>query len=119
MAARLGSHAMDIGLRLVRLRISTSYRPGTYYLDLRDKADRPWIVRISNHARRDRVPVPHIDLVSSNGLRGEQWGREQITRIAAGAFTWFESAGSHRIPSDRIQRLIDEARTEYRERRKA
>lgn len=94
MVVAAADHARAIGLAAVGFKRSRSPGPAgpspSFYLCMRDRLDRDWLLRISDHYTPRRVSVPHLDLVSRDGIAGRVELLAFIDRIAEGAALWHD-----------------------------
>lgn len=101
LALAVADEAKRVGLSVVRIGSSRTADSGSRYLELRDRAGRPWLLRISNH-RRPRTgnpnETPHFDLVSIDGRSGFEQACGWLTGIVDGWFEWFDPAEAIRQP---------------------
>ena len=93
LASALRDYAKAGGLTIYGLERSRVAISGSIYLTMADVAGRRWIVRVSNHRRPRRTghALPHVDLVSLDGVAGFKIGRELIDAIIAGTVPWFDA----------------------------
>lgn len=110
MSLWIGERAKKLGLRLLRIDRSKSVRSDSRYILVRDQGGRDWNIRISAHHRADRAVVPHIDLLTRDGVSGRVWLENRLADLAAGKFEWFDHKVTGREPPSRIRRLIDATR---------
>lgn len=93
LALRLCTAARELGLTVVTLK--TSLIPGSpsRYLTLRDAGKRHWLVRVSNHRMpiKSRGALPHLDLVSLDGVSGLPEASAFLQRIVTGSMPWFNA----------------------------
>lgn len=104
LAVALRDHAKAHGLTIGKLERSRVTASGSIYLSMIEASGRGWIMRVSNHRSRPRTghPLPHIDLVSLDGIAGLKVGRELIDAIVAGNVPWFDAdATVRRRPQSR------------------
>jgi hypothetical protein len=110
LAMRARAAALLAGLIVTDFRPSKANRGVSYYLTLSDQAKRSWLVRVSNHRRPDRAVVPHVDLVTRDGLLGGDWLCDAIQGIAAGLVEWFDYSETNKPVKARISRRIAKSR---------
>lgn len=98
LASALRDHAKACGLTIDRLERSRAAISGSIYLTMADATGRRWIMRISNHRRPRRTghAIPHVDIVSLDGVAGLKIGRELIDAIVTGAVPWFDADATAR-----------------------
>lgn len=93
LALALREHALKSGLTMCRLERSRVKHSGSIYLTMAQPSGRAWIMRVSNHMRPRRTghALPHIDLVSFDGVSGFNVGRGLIDSLIAGDVPWFDA----------------------------
>ncbi|SCW55822.1 hypothetical protein SAMN02927924_01337 [Sphingobium faniae] len=113
LALKLGEAAADCRLTLVCIRASRNPGSCSRYIHLSDRADRPWLIRISNHRMpaKNWQAVPHLDLVSLDGQSGFREAAEFLQRVGRGEAEWFD-------PCDRDERAAVRSRRSRKVRRK-
>ncbi len=92
LAVALRDYAIAQGLAIDKLERSRIRASGSIYLAMTDRARRRWIMRVSSHRRPRRTnhAVPHVDLISLDGVAGIAIGRRLIDDIIAGNVPWFD-----------------------------
>lgn len=92
LAVALRDYASAQGLAIDKLERSRVRISGSIYLAMIDRSGRCWNLRVSNHRRPSRTghAIPHIDLVSLDGVAGIAVGRRLIDDIIAGTVPWFD-----------------------------
>ena len=105
LTLRLIDHARALGLRTT-LETSRTKASPSRYVEMIDRLDHRWIVRISNHRHCARTgrDQPHLDFVSFDGVSGEDKLHDFIAKIASGALVWFETDRSPRMKQQRGRR---------------
>jgi hypothetical protein len=114
MALRIGAHIRAVGCKVNSTRLSRNTRSNSVYIHFTSSADKIWVVRISDHHRPDRSEIPNFDLISRDGVRGEEWLRDCISSAAVGGVQWFDSAETGRMPSAKEQKLIGKSKCKSR-----
>lgn len=94
MATRLATHARELGLTVVRVKRSRHKRGQSFYLQVRDDGWNIWVLRVSDHGAYGCFDHPHFDLVSRDGVSGEQWMADSLAIIAGGGKAWFDTRGT-------------------------
>lgn len=98
LAVALRDYALARGLTIGKLERSRVAISGSIYLTMAESSGRSWIMRVSNH-RRPRSTghaVPHVDLISLDGIAGLKVGRELIDAIVVGTVPWFDAEATVR-----------------------
>jgi hypothetical protein len=92
LAVALRDYAIAQGLAIDKLTRSRVAASDSIHLAMTDLAGRCWNMRVSNHRRPRRTghAVPHVDLVSLDGVAGIAVGRRLIDEILAGNVPWFD-----------------------------
>lgn len=105
LALKVSEAAAHCGLTLVCIRASRNPGSCSRYVHLSDRAERPWLVRVSNHRMpaKNWQPVPHLDLVSLDGQSGLREAAEFLQRVGRGEAAWFD-------PCDRDERAAVRSR---------
>lgn len=106
MAVRLGRHIRAVGCTVKETLRSRSPRSNSVYVTFLCPAHKIWKVRIADHHRPDRAAIPNFDLVSRDGVRGEEWLIDCISAAAVGGVEWFDSEATARMPSAKELKLI-------------
>lgn len=98
LAVALRDHAQARGLSIDKLERSRLVASGSIYLSMTEASGRGWIMRVSNHRRPLRTghAVPHLDLISLDGVAGLKVGRDLIDAIVAGSLPWFDAEATIR-----------------------
>lgn len=111
LAIRVGEAATACQLRLVSIHSSRSAGSWSRYVNVRDRMDRPWLVRVSDHMIpvRNWHPLPHLDFVSRDGKSGLPDAARFLESIDQGSAMWFD-------PEDRAVRKA--FRRQFRESRR-
>lgn len=104
LACAAADRAKEKGLANVGFKRSKHADSNSFYLSMRDRTGRTWHVRISEHYRPRRSPVPQFDVVSRDGIAGRTEPLAIVDRIAAGTAPWFESEGTARPHRKRRRR---------------
>lgn len=103
LALRLRAVGLGLGLTGGGMDCSRVRHSPSRMLRFEDGHRRPWLVRVSNHfcPRKTGHPRPHLDLVTFDGVAGEQEAGRVLMRIARGELPWWDAG---RAPKRRGQR---------------
>jgi len=90
IALALAEHARGHGMVVVRMLCSRVRNSATKHLQLRDAANRLWLVRVSDHLAPigTGYDLPHFDLVSRDGTTGAEAGFCWLNQVARGEIVW-------------------------------
>lgn len=98
LALRLTDVARGLGFA-IQLKRSRATGSPSFYLYATGPDGRCWRVRISNHRCPADAAVPHLDLVSLDGVAGAAETRAFLVRVLAGEIAWFDSEETGRTAS--------------------
>lgn len=92
LALDLRKYAISAGLTIVKVSRSRVRASGSFHLEMADAKGRRWNMRVSDHLRPRQTghAMPHVELVTFDGLSGLEVGRELIDKIVAGEVPWFD-----------------------------
>jgi hypothetical protein len=114
MALRMAAHARAHGCRVKHTRQSRTPGSSSAYLTFTCPSGKEWKARISNHHRPQRACIPNFDLVTRDGVRGEEWLADCIAAAAVGGVEWFDSETTARAASACEQKLIAKSKPKSR-----
>lgn len=94
LAISLRDYAVACGLTPRGIEHSRCNGSSSHYLLFDDPGGRRWIMRVASHLapRQTGHELPHVELVSFDGVSGLDTGRRLIDAICAGDIPWFNPA---------------------------
>jgi len=90
LALQVAEIAREVGLTVVNIRSSHNHGSASRYIRLRDRHDRIWFIRVSNHSRPmpNAGAVPHLDWVSLDARSGLADVAEFLLHVADDQIEW-------------------------------
>ena len=80
------------------------------HLVITEPGGREWFIRISDHRRHENHRVPHLDLVSRNGVDGHDVLDAYVRTIINGTAKWFDAVGTEYVPPTLETRRVKRSR---------
>lgn len=93
LVLRLRDHAAALGFTPRLMEHSRARGSTSCYLHFDDQRGRRWIMRIASHLapRQTGHEKPHLELVSFDGISGDEAGKQLLDRVAADGVAWFDA----------------------------
>lgn len=110
LAIKVSDLVRQAGFWAVGLHTSKFRHSHSRYIDFKDAFGRMWCIRVSDHLRPLRGSIPHLDLISADGIAGIEDTREFLALVVAGDVLWFDSAATAVTVSEPTRKRIARCR---------